>query len=276
MRVMYYLPLYYGIKTRAKGIFHKMSFMTNILLPNLFLSIFYSNQEYNSIQQFLIGIMAFIAMYSVYEVGYLQNDTFTIRLEEKPTIRLDAIENKYIQENVLKIIAVKIITALFIPFLACRYFNTSIINSFLLCISLLGLFLAYSIFNSYRNINCLYSIFFILIFKYCSSPLLSIEIENVLPMLAVGILCIPVERTIIFAAIGKYTDKFKHAIDIDTFRVEYFFIITLVMVGMSFFDSKLVGGLIISLYFFAIHTMSLILIKRTAIGISVKERRKNK
>lgn len=276
MRIMYYLPLYYGIKTRAKGIFHKMSFMTNILIPNLFFSAFYSSQGYNSIQQFLIGIMAFIAMYSVYEVGYLQNDTFTIRLEERPTIRLDAIENKYIQENVLKIIAVKIITALFIPFLACYYFNISIINLFLLCISLLGLFLAYSIFNSYRNINCLYSIFFILIFKYCSSPLLSIEIENVLPMLAAGTFCIPVERTIIFAALGKYTEKFKHVIDIDAFRVKYFFIITLVMAGMSFFDPKLIGGLILSLYFFAIHTMSLILIRQTAIGISVKERRKNK
>ena len=276
MRIIYYLPLYYGIKTRAKGIFHKMSFMTNILIPNLFFSVFYSSQGYNSIQQFLIGIMAFIAMYSIYEVGYLQNDTFTIRLEERPTIRLDAIENKYIQENVLKIIAVKIITALFIPFLTCCYFNISIINLFLLCISLLGLFLAYSIFNSYRNINCLYSIFFILIFKYCSSPLLSIEIENVLPMLAAGTFCIPVERTIIFAALGKYTEKFKHVIDIDTFRVKYFFIITLVMAGMSFFDSKLIGGLILSLYFFAIHTMSLILIRQTAIGISVKERRKNK
>jgi len=57
-------------------------------------------------------VVAFIMVYDLYEIGYIENDCETIKYEKNPTMRVSQLELDYYNSNRYKIYLVKIITAL--------------------------------------------------------------------------------------------------------------------------------------------------------------------
>lgn len=188
----FYLPYVYGISTRAKTVFYKLSFLAYIVIPNLIAVLIYF-RFLNIVNLFIPFIMAFTAMYCVYEIGYIQNDTFTIRFEQEPTYRLPKKEQEYVYKNALLLISVRFVTIAVLVFLLSRIHGLLIFPFIsMLCI----LYVGYSFYNSFRNRSNIVSIFFVLLGKYCAIPLLFIPVRtNYIIYLAI-IIAIPLFRTV--------------------------------------------------------------------------------
>jgi hypothetical protein len=54
-------------------------------------------------------ILATVGTYTLYELGYIQNDTVTIRNETEPTLRLDELQQEYVSDYWLVILLVRLL-----------------------------------------------------------------------------------------------------------------------------------------------------------------------
>lgn len=140
---MYYIPFLYFIKTRAKQKKQIISWLLIYILPLTLIAIFY-NHTYNL---FIYLPAAFILVYSLYELGYIYNDVFTIKREKKPTLRLLPVQIHYIENNLSKIVTARLlISAIMISLLIYSGANYLYIT----CLSF-SILLTYTIYNSIRN-----------------------------------------------------------------------------------------------------------------------------
>lgn len=219
----YFLPYVYGVETRAKSVFYKLSFAAYILLPNfLLLLLYYGFTRINS--HILDFVLAFTAMYGVYEIGYFQNDTFTVRIEQEPTHRLNRKEREFVDRYILLLISSRIMeVAVLVWFLHIRRQPRLPVFITMLCI----LYIAYAFYNSFRNRSNIIAIFFVLIGKYCAVPVLFIPIkENIMYYVAI-VVAIPLYRTVEMTMASKrygYNAKPFDSKHIDRTRMMYYLI----------------------------------------------------
>lgn len=82
----YYIPLMYTYVTRYKTVFRFLSFLFFTCLPSFYIVVVNNNISFQLIVNYIV---AFIVMYSAYEVGYLFNDIVTIQFEQNPTLRIN-------------------------------------------------------------------------------------------------------------------------------------------------------------------------------------------
>lgn len=72
---LFYTPFLYYYKTRLKSFYKLLSWMLIYLAP-IYLAVYYSIQNEMDNIYFLLLI---IVVHNLYEVGYIQNDTETIK-----------------------------------------------------------------------------------------------------------------------------------------------------------------------------------------------------
>lgn len=240
----YYIPLIYTYKTRYNSILRFLSFLFFTCLPSFYIVII--NNEINT-QLIISYIVTFIVMYSLYECGYLFNDIVTINFEKNPTLR---IEQKYIKisskhlENMLTV-------RLAIVVLGCFWLYQFTINIKEFCITLLLLFITYSLHNFYRDRTNIVTMFLLVFFKNFLLVIPFITINKFLEAGIVIIITIAALRTYEFAA----KDRFNLSIsikNIDLFRIKYYIMATMfigIFTIVSCFDKRYIILIIIFLIY---------------------------
>lgn len=195
----YFFPYIYGFETRAKSIFYKVSFAAYILIPNFLILFLYYGASGIS-EQLINFMLAFTAMYSVYEIGYLQNDTFTVKIENEPSYRLKKEQRDYVERYALLLIAFHFGEAVVLAVILYIR-QTPYLWSFVLMLCML--YVAYAFYNSFRNKSNIIAIFFVLLGKYCAVPMLFIPLKGNAVYYITLILAIPLYRTIEMAMAAK-------------------------------------------------------------------------
>lgn len=97
----------YFISTRLKYKGNKIAFLLFYLFPIALITYSYS---YSYIYDLYKVVLVIGLTYSIYELGYIYNDTITIRKEAEPTLRLSKIELSFFNSNIKKILAIRAIT----------------------------------------------------------------------------------------------------------------------------------------------------------------------
>lgn len=263
----YSIPGYYLFHSRLK----RKSEIVSLLYVYpifLFLIIFFWG-DFQVVYFTITFVVAFLAWLSFYEIGYLENDVFTIKKETNPTLRIPDKEIDLIEKHYRTIISLRCLLGIcFILILTC--FNS--VNW--LQLNILGFIsfiviarFAFYLHNTIRSRWNILTYFMLSFSKYLSLAILfSPNLENFQFILIVILILFPIPRTIEHAAKIKYGIKFlgKHIGNLDRFRVVYYFLISLILLYFyirnsheTFILISFLGGI----WFFFFRLMTFLLIR---------------
>ena len=164
--LFFYVPFLYTIKSRLTNYKKIISWIIIYIVPVTFSYLFLSNTVLN-VYNTSLAFVGIILVYQLYEIGYIYNDTETIKNETDPTLRLSKESLCYYEKSKIKIYTVRIIFALFLSGLIYK-----LTNNFLFIASAWSLILIYAFYNNIRNRWNLILHFFLVCIRYCSIPLL--------------------------------------------------------------------------------------------------------
>ena len=160
--IFFYLPMGYLLKTRLNSLAKFISWNIIYVFPLFYLAYIKLNFVITIID-FVEILGSIIVVYNFYEIGYIQNDTETIKRESNPTLRVSKDELEYYEENKWYIyIARIVINCIFVYFL----FYLSDINSLLYFEFLLHLLLLLFIFYNLIRNRMSILLYFLLIILY--------------------------------------------------------------------------------------------------------------
>lgn len=217
----YYIPLIYTYKTRYNSILRFLSFLFFTCLPSFYIVII--NNEINT-QLIISYIVTFIVMYSLYECGYLFNDIVTINFEKNPTLRIEQKYIKIIPKHLENMLTVR----LAIVVLGCFWLYQFTINIKEFCITLLLLFITYSLHNFYRDRTNIVTMFLLVFLKNFLLVIPFIPTHEFLEAGLIIIITIAAIRTYEFATKERFNLKINIK-NIDLFRIEYYIMATLIV-----------------------------------------------
>lgn len=165
MNLKFFLPFYYTFETRLPKRYQKVSWIIIYLMPVL-LSFLYITPifELNNLLKSFLGISL---IYTIYEIGYIYNDTETIKKENSPTIRLSTADIQYYDLNKASIYTYRITLALLISIILMTY-NSSI----LFIVSSWLILIVFYFYNQIRNKFTLVLHFFLVSLRFSTIPLL--------------------------------------------------------------------------------------------------------
>lgn len=112
----FFVPYGYFVKTRVTTLAAQMSWVLIYFVP-LFLTVFAFQGEIE-ILDVLYLLLGTTAIYALYEIGYIDNDTTTVQLEAEPTRRLDQNQTAYVQAQLFWIYGARIALAI-VAFILC-------------------------------------------------------------------------------------------------------------------------------------------------------------
>lgn len=90
MNTLFFIPLWYTYATRLRTVPRAISLFIIYFIPVGILFYFQQPENVASFRFWLSAVLAILGVYTVYEMGYIQNDTETIKLEKHPTMRLSS------------------------------------------------------------------------------------------------------------------------------------------------------------------------------------------
>jgi hypothetical protein len=247
---VFFVPFMYMYVVRFGTIARFLSILIIYTIPTLFLFILHTGVHSSSI---LIYFTSFLLIYGLYETGYIQNDTETIKKEKSPALRLYKHNYDYYERCKYFIYGVRILWCLI---LSCviLLLNGWTIYSYSFLASAWAIILIYQIYNRIRNNWTLLWLFLLIMLRYFSYIFLFIDIVHIPHVIAL-LFSYPLLKYIEMAARPRHSIKFLLKIfpNKQTFpimRVRY----GLLMLVVSFF--LVLGGFfsfldcIFFLYFF--------------------------
>ncbi|KJE26176.1 putative membrane protein [Geobacillus kaustophilus] len=275
----FYIPLYYMFYSRFKTKLNKISWFILIFFPTLSMTIYFS--EVKSLYTYVSFLLATLAFFCVYEIGYIVNDTITIKKEKKPNMRITMSEVEYLRGNFWKIILSKVlisVISLIFLFLISRTFNVKI-YTFQFFISLIGVSYFFYLHNTIRSRYNIFTFALLNIIKYYAFILLVVPFSKSLIPLLISIIFFPLVRTIEHSTKEKYNliGMQRFVKNNDSFRVKYYallFTVTLIIL----FINKYMTGRVNNLVWFCLITLGYFLTFRilVLIGLSYSKRLKSK
>lgn len=149
----YYLSFFYFLKTRCKSNLLKLSWLFIYILPLLILNIYEG-------QHVLKFVLIVTLTYTLYELGYVYNDTETIKNEKNPTLRLDEKSLDFYEKNKLNIYSIRLLLAVMLTVIYINCFGS---NNIVFCWLIVPIFFVY---NLVRNRINLVLHFFLVILRY--------------------------------------------------------------------------------------------------------------
>ncbi len=256
--IIYFFPFVYGLKTRQKGLNYFVSYIVIFVLPNILIS---NINENPTVNVFFVSLLGLVALYSIYEVGYLFNDFNTTLFEPKPTYRLD----KAIHDKLSQKFMILFFTRLLYTFMAISiilfFFKYQVFTFLVLLLLLIG---AYAIHNSVRSNVNIFSIFIIFVLKYISVLLLISQGDNVVRDILFMVLLVPVIRTYEYSSKQWISLRIANNINFDKTRIYYYSLLLLMYMGLSMlydFSYKYVF-IVLVLLLFRVAVRVLLLIKK--------------
>lgn len=160
--ILFYTPFLYTIQTRLKSKAHVLSWLAIYIIPVFFCFSFFN--EVGSIPTIISkGVLGILLIYNLYEIGYIYNDTETIKNETRPTYRLSSDSLDFYEKNKFSIYLLRFIAALIISIIIFILFK----NVGFLFVAW-GIIILYAIYNNIRNIFNLPIHFLLVTVRFCS------------------------------------------------------------------------------------------------------------
>ena len=218
------IPFYYLFKSRLPRRSEKISWFLINLLPLFFLTYAVSNIIFQ--QNIVLFVLSIVVWQAIYEIGYIENDVFTIKREANPTIRLRGKEAICVERYFRSILLFRLIiaiVALIGIILLKQYWNLNLHILWFVAV----LFLAQVAFIVH---NCVRSRLNVITFailsssKYIALPLLMTSVEKIDVSIVAALTMFPLVRTIEHATKKKYRILWlKNLVkDLSCFRVIYY------------------------------------------------------
>ncbi len=197
---LFYFPGSYLYYSRLKGWVSTISLVLLYIVP---ISVICFTLGVQDLLGFLPGLLvSWFIFYAAYEIGYFQNDIFTVRREKRPNHRIAKKDQSFFQRNVNALILSRSLTAIIgLFFLAILLSLNQIIPFTLFLIMTLLLFVLHNTVRSRLNIL---TYFFLNVSKVLTLPALFLEFDQLLICLPFFIVIFSFLRTIEHAAKEKY------------------------------------------------------------------------
>jgi hypothetical protein len=239
-------PFIYSFYTRINSVSTVVSFFLTVIFP-----IYAASFILTDLVSFELGLLItqlFSCLFLVYEIGYIFNDFHTTRFEERPTVRV----HSSIYTTMDRLFPIHIGLRVLIVYFILYFVESTMVNLNVFILMLIFLYLTFAAHNFYRGRSNLVTIFFLLVFKYCSIPIaLDGSTENMwelLPLIAL----IPLQRTIVFATHDRMRFSFIFKSKIHNYRMYYYIILTLLFslfANYSWATYYLIISFILMLYY---------------------------
>lgn len=196
MNASFFIPLLYTYTTRLQTVPKAISLFIIYFIPVCVL-LYFLHPEISQFHFWMLAMLAIVGVYTVYEIGYIQNDTETIKLEKKPTMRLSSQQLDFYAAHRIAIYAV-------------RCFELSIVLLFIYCIigmtgtkyytiGILAILLLYQFYNRGRgHVNMF--LYLILVSLRYLVPLLLFPSKITWPLILCGLMIFPIPKTLMYRA----------------------------------------------------------------------------
>ncbi|MCI9500395.1 MAG: hypothetical protein HFG76_00025 [Hungatella sp.] len=213
----YYFPFSYGILSRSKTILHKASFLILIIFP-IFATGMFIKTDLKKDEQFITILCGFVAMYCVYEIGYMYNDIITTQFEKMPSYWVPLEDVKRLRYKFELIIASRLV---YIGI--CLYVLEQLNNLYIVqfIIALILLYLIYAFHNSIRGRWNIVTDLGLQIFKYGAPLLLLSDLGKSGLYLLIVFLEVPFIRWIEYFGKKRLNIKLMEFININILRIIY-------------------------------------------------------
>lgn len=233
--IVLYFPLGYALNTRAKTKVHRLTFVLFIIIPIFINCSFLLMKWWEDYLRFVLG---FLSMYCIYEIGYIYNDVYTAKKENKPTIWLEKKHEEYVYMKFPLLVFSRLLwTSLFCVILCML--NTGNIVLFIACLFVLECI--FTLHNFFRDIRNVFTDFGLNALKYCSILILFCDsLKEYIVISVYMIIEIPLLRSFEFGLTRKYYRcPIIESIKIDRFRVLYYFSLSVIgTLCVVIFDNK--------------------------------------
>ncbi|GHT86574.1 hypothetical protein FACS1894137_12350 [Spirochaetia bacterium] len=193
---IFFIPLLYTYNTRLRNFTKTMSLVIIYFIPVIYLMVIEGHEILPFKDIILLGCFAVICLYNVYEIGYIQNDTETIRIDNSPTVRLLP-ENLNYYEKHKTIIYIE---RLFLSFMFALLMFFLIGNNkayILFEISLIIILLLYQLYNRVRCQILVINYFLLISIRYISPLLLFLDKLSI-ELVLTALMIFPIVKTICF------------------------------------------------------------------------------
>jgi len=259
------IPCYYLFYSRLKSKIEKISWFIIYVIPIYILGLFYISSDYFIFTT--IFILSILIFNSIYEIGYIENDTKTILNEENPTLRLKVKDYDIFKEKYFIIIFLKIFISsslLFLAYILSDIFLFKIyITQFLIILFLIRIL--FYMHNKIRNRANIITFFTLSTTKYSAPLFLILPLNNLLSVWIISFFLFPLLRTIEHSTKKKYAfiEWIGFVGNHDIFRVKYYSImlITVCIINYLYTDTTLLVVLLLFIYFFIFRVSSYFLVK---------------
>jgi hypothetical protein len=233
----FYIPFVYLIHSRLKTKFQLISWQIIFIIPQLLITYHFLEIRSNIFIHFFL--ISQIIFFSIYEIGYIENDIVTTRKEKNPTIRLNRINTKYVIKNYSRLIFIRYYIVLCLVFLL--FFLDKIssydLNLYTFVGSLLLTRLIFSLHNHIRNRFNILTFFLLSFLKYSFPIVLFIQFDNMTSPLLLSLMIFPILRTIELLTLKRFNFKNLSKLigNIDIFRIVYYISCLLLLFILKFF-----------------------------------------
>ena len=258
---LFFIPTLYFYLTRLKSLTLLLNWVFIYILPTLVL--FFTMSEDCSLEYLLLKyILVLFAVYTVYEVGYIQNDTETIKYEKNPTLRLSDEQLHYYESHKKLIYFVRYFSTLVIIALLSLFSDISFQQIQLVIIALTMMSLTFYFYNLVRNNFTLLLLFILVVLRYIT-PLLLVYTQLFSFYFIAIILLYPLLNLLDWT----YKPRFKQfllSINQASLRVWYYVLLSSIFTYMYFATSQnqyLVSTLL-AIYFLLYRTIFIYAKKR--------------
>jgi hypothetical protein len=200
---VFFIPFTYIYVVRLGTIAKFLSILIIYGVPTFYLFILHTGVHSSSLLTYFIS---FLLIHGLYETGYLQNDTETIKNETKPALRLYEYNYDYYEKHKHFIYGIRISWCLILSF-AIFLLNGFTIYSYSFLTSTWAIILIYQIYNRVRSNWTLFWLFFLIMLRCFSYVFLFINIVHI-PHIIALFLSYPLLKYIEMATRPRHNIKF--------------------------------------------------------------------
>lgn len=262
----FFIPGFYLFISRLKTVPEKISWVAVNPIPIFVVSCIVSDGlAFIFPLPFLFCFAAgFLAWQSMYEVGYLQNDAFTIDRELTPTLRVSEDAVAYIRLNFYRILLVRLVITACLVWAMCAIsyeYGLPVNLKDYIAVLIVGA-CSFVCHNSIRSRANIITYFFLSCSKYLALPVLFFLEGNFLLFMLVVVMVFPFIRTLEHGRKNKYRlfllrKLFK---DVDFARVIYYFLggAIFALLCFEYGGEEFFLGFVVFCYFFIFRVFAFI------------------
>lgn len=252
-------PFKYFVYTRLLSWATRISFLIFYVVPVILLFLSFSKTvDFNNIFCFFI---AYVIVNYIYETGYIQNDTQTVKLEKNATNRLEKFEEKFIDDSFFFIVIMRLAICLALTLLLF-YMKNDVFNFYFFFVLIVVEGIVFFIYNNVRSNLNFYLIFILSYIKSFSAVLPFIQ-DDILVVSVALVFFQPLPKLIEFTREEKYKNVIipRLCLSVDIFRVLYFSILTVSFCILNWITESFIDLLCLSFYFLISRSLAYILSK---------------